>query len=403
MTGRVSVFVDESGDTTLDLEGSKKGCSKMFVVAAVVIKPGDLDSARAQAEAVRKRFFQTGEMKSSKLKGGRRTQVLKEVAKLPFTSVVLAADKARLTRPGGLQYKKSFFKNLNNRLYRQVYLAFPEVDVVADEHGDKTFMVGFKRYLHRKQQLELFTQRTFDFRPSHEEPLIQVADLLAGSLRKQLEECTRAADGSDPLQLLRPKIATLLVWPPGPYPLGYLPNSVGWSLEDQLVYEHCVRLAHLFLQRAERDPEANLLKGVLEYLLFHVELAAPERFVPTGELRRLLRQHFGTQLSEQQFRAKVIAKLRDADVIVASGPKGYKIPATVSDLRQYVELADRVIRPMLARLETARSSLKLGTHGALDILDGPELRPLRELLDTNQQVQAELASQEASSATLESS
>jgi hypothetical protein len=382
MHGRVSVFVDESGDTSLDLDGTKTGGTRLFVICAVIVPAADLDTVRKAAEAVRKRHFQTGEMKSSRLRGGRRSQVLKALSGIPYTSFFLVTDKARFARPGGFAYKKSFFKNLNGRLYQRIHEAFDEVDVVADQHGDETFMQGFEKYLQGRLQPELFPRRTFRFQPSQDEPLIQLADVLAGTVRRCFENDSLDAQLSEDLELVLSRSTGMLVWPPRDAPAPALVASGAHrSKHDELVSRHCTRVAALFLERTASDPDALPTRAVLEYLLFKAEFISPTHFVSTGEIRDHLHESYSIKLSEQQFRSTVIARLRDSDVILASSPKGYKVPVSVQDLRQYVGLADRVIPPMLSRLSTARDSLRLATHGELDILDGTELDDLRELVD----------------------
>lgn len=61
----VYAFTDESGAFGWDLENDH--VSKYFVVASIIVKEQDLDDLRVAVETVRKKYFQTGEMKSSKI------------------------------------------------------------------------------------------------------------------------------------------------------------------------------------------------------------------------------------------------------------------------------------------------------------------------------------------------
>ena len=63
---RTYAFVDESGNS--DLDTSKVGSSGFFIVCSILVAEKDLEAAYAQAEALRKRHYQTGEIKSSNLK-----------------------------------------------------------------------------------------------------------------------------------------------------------------------------------------------------------------------------------------------------------------------------------------------------------------------------------------------
>ena len=62
---RVYAFTDESGAFGWDLDNST--VSTHFIISAIIVKECDLDELRNKVEVIRKRFFQTGEMKSSKV------------------------------------------------------------------------------------------------------------------------------------------------------------------------------------------------------------------------------------------------------------------------------------------------------------------------------------------------
>lgn len=101
---RTYAFVDESGNS--DLETSKGGSSDLFIVYSVLVAEKDLGAAYAQAEALRKRYFQTGEIKSSNLKpkdSDRRARILNELADLPFKLYFTFVDKYLIHKDGGIR------------------------------------------------------------------------------------------------------------------------------------------------------------------------------------------------------------------------------------------------------------------------------------------------------------
>ena len=94
---RTYAFVDESGNS--DLDTSKGGSSGFFIVCSILVAEKDLEAAYAQAEALRMRHFQTGEIKSSNLKpkdSDRRARILNELAELPFKLYFTVVDKSRI-------------------------------------------------------------------------------------------------------------------------------------------------------------------------------------------------------------------------------------------------------------------------------------------------------------------
>ena len=82
--GAKYAFVDEFGAFGLDFD--KIGCSSHFIITAIIVDANDLQLVADGVEAVRKRYFQTGEIKSSKVGSNhkRRILILDELKKLPF-------------------------------------------------------------------------------------------------------------------------------------------------------------------------------------------------------------------------------------------------------------------------------------------------------------------------------
>ena len=91
------------------------------------------------------------------------------------------------------------------------------------------------------------------------------------------------------------------------------------------------------------------------------------------------------EIGERIFRTKIIAKLRDANVLIASSRKGYKIPIRVADLLDFVEQTHLVIGPMVSRLKRARDKVLLSSKGDLDLLTKPEYDYLRKLIETRKE------------------
>ena len=60
-------YVDESGNPSLNL--SKTGTSRFYVVTAILVDDHRKDALAGQVHSIRSRFFGTGEMKSSGVKG----------------------------------------------------------------------------------------------------------------------------------------------------------------------------------------------------------------------------------------------------------------------------------------------------------------------------------------------
>lgn len=180
---RTYAFVDESGNT--DLDTSKGGSSGFFIVCSILVAEKDLDAAYAQAEALRKRHFQTGEIKSSSLKlkdADRRARILNDLSELPFKLYFTVVDKSRIHKDGGLRIKTSFIKYVNGLLYERLFHAYPDLRMIVDEHGGQDFQESLRSYVLDRFVDDLFgDQDAFQTTSSKNNVLVQVADFFAGS------------------------------------------------------------------------------------------------------------------------------------------------------------------------------------------------------------------------------
>ena len=381
----LAVFVDEYGGPGLDLE--KEGPSKFYIVTAVIVDASALSAVRKAAENVRQRFFQTGEMKSSKISDndGRRILVLNAINTLNAKTYSLIVDKRELDRESGLAYRRSFYKYISRRLYDRLVRAFENVDLVADEFGTAEFMATFPEYLHRQLVPDLFSKRTFKFASSSDEVLLQVADVVSGSFARAFDPDKLSERSAEILALLGQQSIGIAAWPPRSLPA--INPAISPSVEakhDELVREHCRRQAQLFLEGVDRDqPDGRLQAEVVEYLLFQAEFFDDRAFIPTQRLIEYLEGQLRQEVSAYHLRTVAIAPLRDAGVIIASSAKGYKLPVSEADLAQFVMHANTIVPPMLSRLRRAREALLLASLGDLDILGVTEFSLLRQLVDVD--------------------
>ena len=372
-------YIDESGDAVLS--SLNRGASDYFVVSAVVVSSGDHEEFEQVAEKARDAFFPGGEIKSSKLKKHpeRRRALLRTLGDAPFLLHLLAVNKHAIDPTSGLQFKRSFLKFIQRKLYTRLFRARPELQVLADEHGGDEFMRGFREYMRRHHPMTLFSAGDVRFVDSEEWVGVQVADLMAGTFRTILKE-----KDYELLQELREvlsdRLATMHVWPPEP-PVPARELSESDAQLDAAVREYSFRVAAERLSQLGRldDEDSQLQSLVLEYLLTAAQWSSDERYVSTGELVDRVAKVTGQKLPDVDFRGRAIAALRDDGVLIASGRSGYKIPVRVSELDTFVGTADQIIRPLIRRVQSARGDLLTATGGKLDILERPGLSYLREV------------------------
>lgn len=175
-------FVDEFGAYGYDFENP--GCSTHFIITAIVVDENDLSTVSNGVEVVRRRYFQKGEIKSSKIKSNhrRRKVILNELKKLPFHIFALVCDKRRIFENSGLRFKQLFYKFLNNLVYQELRTAYSNLIITADEIGGNDYLTSFANYVRSKEvPLNLFDESLFRFENSKNSIIIQVADIVSGS------------------------------------------------------------------------------------------------------------------------------------------------------------------------------------------------------------------------------
>lgn len=199
----IDAFVDEYGGAHLATQ--KQGVTAYFIVTAILVSE-NLAIVRERAERIRRDFFQTGEMKSSGVGGNdvRRLSILRRICELPIKTFTIAVDKREISKSSGLAYKPSFFKHVNRKVYSRIYDVYEHVRLVADEHGTEAFMQDFEKYIDRHVGLreDLFLERTFRFSRSNDEVLLQVADMLSGSLARSIDPVKQSDNAPEILALL---------------------------------------------------------------------------------------------------------------------------------------------------------------------------------------------------------
>lgn len=109
-------------------------------------------------------------------------------------------------------------------------------------------------------------------------------------------------------------------------------GSVVASDYDEEIAELCFNQAAAFLETNKDidDPEIKAQCIVLDYLIFRLMNNSTRKYIPTKELMNQLKYMGYKSTSTSTFRLKIICKLRDAGVIIASSQRGYKMILSIS-------------------------------------------------------------------------
>lgn len=373
---RVYAFTDEYGAFGWDIDNPS--VSTHFIITAIIVKESCLEEFTQKAEAFRKKHFQIGEIKSSKIgkEHERRVRVLKDLENMPFNIFSVCIDKKKCLENmsmKGLQQKKSFYKFMNNIVHRELRRAFEKITIVADEIGSNEYMQSFCDYVSRHQDLpNLFGDAMFCFENSKSDVRIQMADLISGTLACVYDRHKKTDNTPDYLSILKRKLIRIELYPKT-YDTYVLENSAIAEDYDEDIAKLCFAQAVKFIEHNadNTDPETKAQVIVLQYLLFRFMNNDTRGYIYTYELKQQLANTELCNIADTTFRMRIIGKLRDKGVIIASSQKGYKIPSKQAELYDYINHDAKIVIPMLARLKKCRDLVKMGTVNDLDLLAHP--------------------------------
>lgn len=377
-------FVDEFGAFGYDFSNS--GCTTHFIISAIIVDRDNLPIVANGVSAIRQKYFQQGEIKSSKIGKNhkRRITIINELKQLPFQIFAFVCDKQKVYENSGLRFKKSFYKFLNNIVYQELRIAYSNLTITADEIGDNDYLQSFAEYVKSKEiPLDLFDNSQFRFENSKYNVILQLSDIISGSLAYHYDERKKLdAEGYNYISILGDKILRIKVFPETFETFNVNQNDHNPEYNPEIA-DICYRKAKYFIEINSKteDVETKQQIAILNYLLFRFMNKSPRKYIPTKELINQLVYLGYEKMSLQTFRNKIIAKLRDNEVIISSSTGGYKIPSTEKELYDFVNHGKSIIMPMISRLKTCNDVIRMGTDGKINLFEKAEYHSLSKMFE----------------------
>jgi len=203
---RATIYFDESG--TPDVNNVTP---PVFVVAAVVIESRDdlasLDERFRNAFSVIRRP-EEHELRTAGLSVRKHARVLRELSLLEYQCAAACFDKRGLIS-AGFTDPKTFYRYAFQFLVGDLLSAAWQADLVIDENSTQNFQVELENHLRRQNSgLPIGRLNQVGFSNSSKTRLVQLADLVAGAVRRSMEGETI------PLREIEHKMITLQFWPP---------------------------------------------------------------------------------------------------------------------------------------------------------------------------------------------
>jgi Protein of unknown function (DUF3800) len=376
---RLHIYVDESGTPNLTEEGEHPD---YYVIVALLISDSNFSDCEASAKEIVSNYAGEGELKSSSVGNNtdRRKRILTDIKNADFRYYSLVVNKSEVWRESGLQYKQVFYKFLHRMFYSRIKRNFSGLSIVADQYGDSDFMEKFKSYLFGFNNLF----DSIDFQPSSELPLLQIADIISGTIR-------RIYDKSDPVELFEiinyPSVP-IEEWPPN------FSKEINISaLEANEKFDEFIRMtslnsAKVFIEKylGSENSELNEQALAVRYLLYRYFENSSD-YVYRIEIAKYLNLVADVSYSEHQISSNIISKIREAGVIIASTERGIKIPYSYNDIYEWITRVDSQVVPYLKRVEYARDEFLIASQNEYDIIDHDRFPDLGAFLTNKKQIE----------------
>ena len=252
-------------------------------------------------------------------------------------------------------------------------------------------MKSFKNYVLSNNEITLLSLLEgqenffFEFKDSKDSVLIQLADIVAGTLSYGYEESKDKQEYAIYKAYLKSKEIIRQAWPDRVEDLIHKLDSRDNIKIDRIIYKNSIELALSYIAENIDELDLEMIERVfvLKFLLSDLGSFYGESFICSSEIIRHLEKFTGIKCTGRHFRTSIIAKLRDANVLISSSSSGYKIPTCLEDIYCFVDRTNLTIQPMFSRLAKARNRIKVATDGEIDILNKDEYRKLRDFLDSN--------------------
>lgn len=187
------VFVDESGDTGFKFG---RGSSRYFTLTLVLFRTAEAASACDRAIAnLKQQAKRTREYRFASCNHATRMRFLNCVRDHSFEYASIVINKRKLYGKG-FQHKNSCIKCSMKYVFRNVAHLLSNAKVVVDSNGDRDFRRTLQSYLKREIRPDGKCSPIVkvESKPSHRDNLIQLADMICGSVARSFDTTAKGSD-----------------------------------------------------------------------------------------------------------------------------------------------------------------------------------------------------------------
>lgn len=375
MVEKVFIYGDEFGTSTLKSNDVKN--ISHFIYVAIVIKDSNKRIAQEVRNHISETFFKGQIVKSSsKLlkKNNSRIKALEYLIKnLNFVTYVLVIDKEKLNKEqGGLRFKEVFYKYFQKIFLSQIKNNYSDFEIHMDNLINEKYQIELKNYLAKNYQDNFFEK--YNISDDIDEPLIQLADLLAGSFGRVFNSSFISEKSDELIDLLTKNTSNISFFPAKDE---LERANLGEELDVDIEIYTIVRDDISLIFEIEKD---EIVRNVLEYLLWNQKIL-PSIYMQTHEIIANVKQNVGKELSVENLKI-IIRDLRYKGAIIVSSANrsGYKLAVNKTDVYVYFGHYLKHVIPMLKKVEIANSVFMNKTVG--DFIPLNQMDELKNLVNS---------------------
>ena len=179
------VFIDDSGDPGFKLE---RGSTSHFVIAMIIFDD-DLEAEKTAVaiKELRRKigFSDNAEFRFFKTRNKYKIEFLKTIVKFKFRIRCLIVDKSKIYSDELKNDRNSFYAYFIKEILKNNDDTIIDAKIRLDGGGNRIFRKNFITYLRRElNSRDKKIMRNFKMVDSKKDVLIQMADMIAGSINR---------------------------------------------------------------------------------------------------------------------------------------------------------------------------------------------------------------------------
>jgi len=182
------VFIDDSGDPGFKLG---KGSTKFFIISCIIFNDKlDAEETALEIKKLRRDLGKNEnfEFKFNKCRKDYRIRFLKKIAPCKFKYRAIVMEKDKVYGSELKNSKESFYNFTTKMVLKHSFGAIRNAKVTIDGSGDRNFRRSMKTYLRKQVNVKSDIIRDVKFRNSKNNVLLQLADMVAGTINRSYSD-----------------------------------------------------------------------------------------------------------------------------------------------------------------------------------------------------------------------